>query len=197
MLDRAFGERPPRYLEALGAGLERAIDVFWTGEEVCSRAYGLSHLARVGHALGRKPLIWDNYPVNDGPNMSRSLHLRAFTGRPGAMAGLIAGHAVNPASQAVLSRIPALTLAESYALGEAYDYGAAFDRAATEVLGQEIAARVRRHLTLLQDAGRDRLGEAASRLRDRYGAFDHPGAREIVAWLDGTWDIGRAELEAS
>ena len=38
----------------------------------------------------------------------------------------LGGHAVNPALQCVLSRIPALSLAESYERGEAYEYGAAF-----------------------------------------------------------------------
>jgi hypothetical protein len=197
VLDRVFGRRPAGYLDDLGRDLDPTIDVFWTGEEVCSRAYGVKGLERVGEALRRKPVIWDNYPVNDGPVMSLSLHLRAFTGRPASMADAIRAHAVNPASQAVLSRIPALTLADSYREGEAYDYGAAFDRAASQVLGPELAAAVRGHLSLFQDSGRDRLGETASRLRDRYQAFDHDGAREIVGWLDGAWAITREDMEAS
>jgi hyaluronoglucosaminidase len=198
LLDRAFGHRPSGYLEALGAGLDPAIDVFWTGEEVCSRAYSTGHLERVGEALRRKPVIWDNYPVNDGPVMSRSLHLRAFTSRPATMAGHISGHAVNPALQSVLSRIPALTLADSYRLGEGYDYGAAFGRAAALVLGDELGAIVHGHLSTLQDIGLDRLDEAAkARLRTRYQSIDHPAAREILAWLEGAWTISRAEIEAS
>jgi hypothetical protein len=31
-------------------------------------------------------------------------------------------------------------------------------------------------------------------LQERYAAFDHPGAREIVAWLDGVWRITREEM---
>ena len=197
VLDRAFGARPAGYLTNLGEGLDPAVDVFWTGEEVCSRAYGVNGLERVTQALRRKPIIWDNYPVNDGPVMSQSLHLRAFTGRPAAMAGVTRAHAVNPASQPVLSRIPALTLAESYLEGEAYDYGAAFERAAVKVLGAELAAVVRGHLSLLQDTGLDRLGETAQRLRARYQGFDHEGAREILAWLDGAWAITREDLESS
>jgi len=197
LLDRAFGQRPAGYLDELGRDLDPAIDVFWTGEEVCSRAYGAYGLGEVAATLRRKPLIWDNYPVNDGPVMSQSLHLRAFTGRPAAMAGAIRAHAVNPASQPVLSRIPALTLAESYANGEAYNYGAAFQRAAAKVLGPDLASVVQGHLSLLQDSGRDRLGDTASRLRDRYQAFDHDGAREIVDWLDGAWTITREDMEAS
>jgi hypothetical protein len=198
LLDRAFGRRPEGYLETLGAGLDPAIGVFWTGEEVCSRAFGVRHLERVSEQLRRSPVLWDNYPVNDGPVMSQALHLRGFTGRPAAMASKTAAHIVNPASQAVLSRIPALTLAESYAEAEAYDYGAAFARAARAVLGEELAALLQPDLNQLQDTGLDRLSEAQrTRLRNRYAAFDHPGAREIVDWLDGAWRITREEIEAS
>ncbi len=187
LLDRVFGQRPQNYLEDLGRGLDPKIEIFWTGEEVCSREFSPGHLARVTGQMQRKPLLWDNYPVNDGARMSQYLHLRAFTGRPWSLAPHVAAHAVNPALQPVLSRIPALTLAESYAKSGAYEYGAAFLRAATAVLGPELAARVQADLLSLNDAGLDRLGDRTITLRTRYAAFDHPGAREIVDWLDGVW----------
>ena len=161
----------------------------WTGEEVVSREFSPGHLDRVAQQIGRKPFLWDNYPVNDGSRMSQHLHLRAFTGRPAAIAPCVSGHGINPASQPLLSRIPALTLAESYAKAEAYEYGAAFDRAAALVLGEALADRLRRDLLSFQDRGLDRLADRRLTLRDRYAAFDHPAAREIVAWLDGKWDV--------
>ncbi len=187
VLDRFFGQRPANYLERFGRDLNSAIDVFWTGEEVCSREYGVGHLMRVAGALRRKPLLWDNYPVNDGPRMSQFLHLRAFTGRPAAIGAFLAAHAINPALQPTLSLIPALTLADGYKLGERYAYGEAFARAAETVLGADLAERVRDDLLVLQDTGLDRLGKTAARLRKRYEGFDHPGAREIVTWLDGAY----------
>jgi hypothetical protein len=195
ILDVAFGARPERYLEDLGRLLDPAIEMFWTGEEVCCAQFSPGHLARVAEAMRRRPFLWDNYPVNDGARMSQHLHLRGFSGRPAAIGEQVAGHAINPASQAVLSRIPALTLAESYAAGEAYEYGAAFGRAAEAVLGAELARRVRLDLLVLQDRGRDRLGDRLARLRERYAAFDHPGAREIVAWLDGRWNVTDEEVQ--
>jgi hyaluronoglucosaminidase len=189
ILDAAFGARPARYLEQLGRRLDPAIPVLWTGEEVVSRQYTPGHLDRVAQAIGRRPFLWDNYPVNDGPLMSQHLHLRAFTGRPAAIGEHIAGHGINLASQPLLSRIPALTLAESYQLGEAYEYRAAFARAAAAVLGPELAERVGRDLIVLQDRGLDRLGERRAMLRETYAGFDHAGAREIVAWLDGAWQV--------
>ena len=135
VLDRVFGPRPPGYLRDLGRGLDPSIDLMWTGEEVCSLEYSTAHLDRVAGEIGRKPFLWDNYPVNDGPRMSRHLHLRAFTGRPAAIGGHVAGHAVNPASQPTLSAIPMLTLAASYAQGPAYAYGEAFREAAQAICG--------------------------------------------------------------
>jgi hypothetical protein len=188
VLDRVFGARPAGYLEDLGRALDPKIDIFWTGPEVCSREFTPGHLARVGEQLGRKPFLWDNYPVNDGPRMSGYLHLRAFTGRPAAIGDHVAAHAVNPALQPVLSRIPMLTLAKSYAKGDAYDYGRAFHTAADAVCGAELAQSLARDLVLFQDVGLDKLDAASiEKLRARYARFDHPAAREVVAWLDGAY----------
>jgi hypothetical protein len=187
ILDVVFGERPPAYLDDLGRMLDREIEIMWTGEEVCSREFSVGHIVRVADQLGRKPFLWDNYPVNDGARMAQHLHLRGFTGRSAAIGSHLSAHGINLALQPVLSRIPALTLAESYASGDGYEYGGAFERAAKAVLGDALAARVRRDLLQLDDRGLDRLGEQRARLRARYEAYDHPAAREIVAWLDGHW----------
>jgi hypothetical protein len=196
VLDRVFGQRPANYLEDLGRGLDPKIGLMWTGEEVCAREFSPGHLARVTEQFRRKPFLWDNYPVNDGPRMSQHLHLRAFTGRPASIAPHIAAHGVNTASQAVLSRIPCLTLAESYAKGEAYEYLAAFRRAAREVCGAELADYLERAILLLDDTGLDRLGEERhGNLKRRFATFDHPAAREALAWLDGHWRIGTEDLE--
>lgn len=196
VLDRVFGQRPTNYLEDLGAGLDPAVELMWTGEEVCAREFSPGHLARVAEQMRRKPFLWDNYPVNDGPRMSPHLHLRAFTGRPAAMGAEVSAHGINTASQAVLSRIPALTLVESYREGDRYQYLAAFRRAALEVLGPDLADGVERTLLLLEDAGLNGITpEQHERLRARFAAFDHPAAREIVAWLDGQFAIGAEELQ--
>ncbi len=189
ILDVAFGQRPPRYLQDLGQLLDPSVELFWTGPEVVSLEYTAGHLDRVADEMGRKPFLWDNYPVNDGPRMARHLHLRGFTGRGAAIGPHIAGHAVNPASQPLLSRIPLLTLVQSYAQGDGYDYAAAFQEAAEQLLGAELGRRVTLDLLSLHDRGLDRLGERRSALRARYAAFDHPAAAEIVAWLDGAWDV--------
>ena len=187
VLDRFFGKRPANYLEDLGRLLDPAIEVFWTGEEVCSREYSPGHLARVAEQLRRKPLLWDNYPVNDGHRMSQFLHVRAVTGRHASIGSHLSAHSVNPALQPVLSRIPAASLAESYRLGNGYEYGQAFLRAATAVAGAELAHKLQADILYFQDVGREQLGRTAERIRRRYGEVDHEAAREVIAWLNGEY----------
>jgi hyaluronoglucosaminidase len=184
ILDRAFGKRPANYLKEFGKRLDPAIAVYWTGEEVVSPAYSPRHLDRVAEELGRKVALWDNYPVNDGATMSQYLHLRGFNGRGPDIAGSITHHAVNPALQPTLSLIPALTLVEAYGKGGAYAYGEATLAAAIKVAGDVLGARIHADLFPLQQIGLDRLGKRRVSLRERYAAYDHPAAREIVAWLD-------------
>jgi hypothetical protein len=180
-----FGERPAGYLQDLGRRLDPRVGVYWTGEEICTREFSPGHLGRVTEALGRKPTLWDNYPVNDGPRMSRFLHLRGFTGRPGAIGPHIAAHAINPALQPHLSLIPAATLVASYREGPTYRYMHAFREAAHALAGADIAAMLEQDLHALQDRGFDQLGDDRERLRQRYAAVDHPMAAEVVRWLDG------------
>jgi hyaluronoglucosaminidase len=185
MLDVVFGERPAGYLQALGRRLDPRVGVYWTGEEICAREFSAGHLARVAEALDRKPTLWDNYPVNDGPRMSRFLHLRGFTGRRPEIAEHAAAHAINPALQPHLGLIPAATLAASYREGPAYRYMHAFRESARALAGAELAAMLEQDLHALQDRGFEQLGDDRERLRLRYAAVDHPMAAEVVRWLAG------------
>lgn len=187
VLDRVFGARPPGYLAEIGGRLDPAVHVYWTGADVVSPEIGTAHLRSVEAELGRKVCLWDNYPANDGPRMSRFLHLRAFTGRPAAIAGHISGHAINPAQQPHLTALPALTLAASYAEGADYDYGPAFGTAAERLFGTRLAHMLAADLASFQDAGLERLESRRQELRTRYAALDDPAAREVVAWLDGAY----------
>jgi hypothetical protein len=198
VLDRVFGQRPADYLSELGRRLDPAIHLMWTGDEVCSRELSPGALERVAEQLGRKPFLWDNYPVNDGPRMSQHLHLRAFSGRPASLAGHVAAHGINVAVQPWLTLAPAISLAMSYAEGERYSYGEAFLRAATEAYGEPLARRLQADLLTLHDSGLDRLSaERRASLRERYAAFGHPAADEVVAWLDDAFAITMDEVHTS
>ncbi|MEQ6886729.1 beta-N-acetylglucosaminidase domain-containing protein [Salicola sp. Rm-C-2C1-2] len=186
MLDALFGRRPAGYLETLGALLDSSIEIAWAGEEICARQWSSGHLERVADQLQRRPFLWDNYPVNDSSALADHLHLRGFTGRPAAIAPLCSAHAINPALQPTLSCIPALTLADSYHQGNAYQYMESTLAAMVEVLGESLAAQMFADLPVLQDAGRHSASRDKQRLRDIYALWDHPAAREVVAWLDGS-----------
>ncbi len=185
MLDVVFGERPQGYLDDLGRRLDPAVDVYWTGEEICAREFSPGHLERVSERLRRRPTLWDNYPVNDGPLMSRFLHLRAFTGRPSTIGPHVAAHAINPSLQPHLSLIPAATLVASYRDGAAYCYMAAFQEAARALAGPVVAQMLEEDLHALQERGLHELGEDRERLRQRYAGIDGPVASELVRWLGG------------
>lgn len=189
VLDRAFGARPEGYVERLGETLDPSIEIMWTGEDVVSRELTPGHLRRVTEQLRRKPFLWDNYPVNDGQRMSQYLHVRGFTGRRAAIGEEIRAHGINPALQPTLSLVPALTLVESYRLGDDYQYGAATLRAAQQVLGEALGRKLWEDVLAVQNVGLDRLGEKEAMLRERYEGEEHPGAREVVAWMDGEYRI--------
>jgi hyaluronoglucosaminidase len=109
-----FGAMPPQYLEDLGKALDPKIDIFWTGPTVCSANYPRQHLQNINKILGRKPLIWDNYPVNDGVRMAPFLHLSPFSGRE-YVQEFCSGIGINPMVEPYLSRISMATLAHNLA----------------------------------------------------------------------------------
>jgi hyaluronoglucosaminidase len=195
VLDRVFGDRPANYLETLGRSLDPSIEIFWTGAEVCARQFGATHLKRVGDLLKRKPTLWDNYPVNDGPRMSNHLHLRAFTGRSAFDAPYIAAHMINPALQPALSTVPALTLADVYNDGQSYDYARSLQNALTKVAGETLSVHLREDLIALQDTRRDRLGVKRDTLFAKYSQFEHPIAKEICAWLNGVYAVSAEQVQ--
>ena len=51
VLERVFGQAPPKYLQDFGRRLDPAIDVFWTGERICSAGYSLQDPPHRHHHL--------------------------------------------------------------------------------------------------------------------------------------------------
>ena len=188
VLDAFSGPRPPDYLETLGAELAPEVHVFWTGPRVCSAAIDRRHLEDLCGRLGRPVLLWDNYPVNDGPRMSRRLHLRAFTGRSELPGARSSGHGANAMNAARLSQVPLATLAMLYADPAGYEPQRALRAALALLCDDETARCLLDDLARLQDIGLDGLGPAGRRaLRRRYRALRGDLAAEVAAWLDGAY----------
>ena len=196
-LENLFGKMPQGYFEALNAGLDKKVSMFWTGEQVCSHSYTEEHLRATAEKLGRKPMLWDNYPVNDGPRMCKFLHLRPSTGRPADMGQWLNGHAVNPMNQASLSKIVLLTLAASFEQGAKYNPEKAFRKAADQVTCHDMAVQLERDLPAFMDKGLDGLtGEEKESLKADYTYFfesreneTDKAAREVVNWLSGRYNV--------
>lgn len=186
VLEKVFGQAPAHYLTALGRHLDARIDIFWTGPRVCSERYPAEHLTRIAEQLGRKPFLWDNYPVNDGALRSKFLYLSAPNRDRATAAGNISGIAANPMNQFAAS-LPALA-----GLGRALrstDY--APDKATREILAAlfpPIAQRLLNDLEVFSRQGLDRLSEEAKQaLLKTYTPLcsSLPIAQEICDWLRG------------
>lgn len=188
ILEQVFGQRPADYWPVLAAQLDSSIDLFWTGPQVCSTHYEMSHLQEVAERLGRQPVIWDNYPVNDGAKTSRFLNIRAFDHRQAICAGA-RGHAINPMNQPWLSRI-ALRTAKPADSQVVDDVHRAFRDACVAECGDSMGQALIRDVGLLQDIGLDGMSrDDKQHLQDEYNSYLHnagtrPYARELLDWLD-------------
>lgn len=191
LLDQIYGARPHNYLSRLCQSLDSSIGVFWAGSKICADGYGPDELDRVAAQMHRLPTLWDNYPVNDGPLMSPYLHLSPAKARhPAVLNSRIAAHFVNPALQPVLTRIPAIALAQQYRGPVTTDPAVQFMGAACEVMDDVLARQLLRDLNDLETRGLPKLDEELADkniLREIYRSFEHLAAAEIVAWLDGYW----------
>lgn len=92
------------YLRSLVDELHADIAVMWTGSTVvCDHIGPDEATARSAVTGGRRPLLWDNTPVNDAL-MRDLLHLGPYTGRPVELRPLVSGLLVNPMEFARASR---------------------------------------------------------------------------------------------
>jgi len=190
-LDAYYGPRPPDYLETLGRFLDPAVGVFWTGPRVCSTRYPPAHLDAVATALRRPPLLWDNYPVNDGPEMWRFLHLRAFSRRGPGVRRRTAGIAANPMNQCALSALPPRTLPWNLER-KRHNRAAATATACRALYPPLLANLLLRDIETFQDRGLDAIPAwERHQLVEEYAAVDHAAAAEVVHWLEERSRIGR------
>ena len=98
------------YLDALRSRLRQEVIVMWTGPAVVSPTISCADADAYAAAIGRKPLVWDNFPVNDfapdklmvGPYEGRSMDL------PACLAGIVA----NPSPLVATNRISLFTVAD-------------------------------------------------------------------------------------
>jgi hypothetical protein len=147
----AWGDR--EYLERLGELAAVDVPFFWTGIDVASPEITTSQAREWAALIGRPPLIWDNYPVNDyarwrpflGPLVGRERRLGL-----GAL-GILS----NPMNEAHASMIPLATLAAYTNDPAGYDPEAALEQSLNDLYGQQGAVLVRPFVELYGDYGWD------------------------------------------
>jgi hyaluronoglucosaminidase len=100
------GTAPSAYLEELASGLPPDVPVGWTGAAVVNDRITVEQArARAAAVGGRAPLLWDNYPVNDGI-MADRLFLGPLRGREPGLLDACNGYLANPMVQPAASRLP-------------------------------------------------------------------------------------------
>lgn len=189
VLEKVFGKMPLNYWQDLNKYLDKKVDIFWTGEKVCSVNYSDSHLSAVSDMLGRKPFLWDNYPVNDGAVKSNLLQLRAVDTLHSKLQNRVTGHALNPMNQPWLSQIALASLPRAYKEQNNYHAENVLNEICSQLCGEKLAEALLKDIPLLQDKGLNKFTtEEKNELLNRYTGFaKNPFCDEILAWLNGEY----------
>jgi hyaluronoglucosaminidase len=127
------GTQTTPYLACLKELLNDRIDVIWTGPGILSERITAAQARVFGQWVGRPPVLWDNYPVNDFK--PTRLFLGPVTGRAPDLPKAVRGVLVNPMHQARASLVPLATYAAYLDNPARYDPEAALRAAIAEVGG--------------------------------------------------------------
>jgi len=188
VLESHFGKRPEKYLEELGGQLDSRINIFWTGPNVFSKEFTEDHLHEITETLSRKPLLWDNYPVNDSKNLVGNLHLAPFMNRSPELKNLTQGHMANPMNQASLSQIALYSLGKLYQ-EDGINPETILEEAFSALCPPKIGKLLLEDSVQFQDKGLDNFSETEiETLVTRYSPFqEHPMVAELLDWLKGEY----------
>lgn len=188
VLQKHFGKMPAGYWRALGAAVPGEVDIYWTGNRVCSDSLSMADISAITRELGRSVMLWDNYPVNDGAVRSRHLYCQPLADREAAMGALLTGHLCNPMNQPLLS-LPALA-------GLASLYGPPLGQEAIiEILGEETWRLMDEYQQMFREQGLDGIGEERAELiAQKFASLPGPAAAEVAGWLRGEYTFDPACL---
>jgi hyaluronoglucosaminidase len=125
---------PTPYLLTIGKLLRPEVGVFWTGPKVVSPGIAVEHAKAFAKIIRRKPLLWDNYPVNDYNR--HKLNMGPLRGRDPGLTSMLAGYFTNPMNEASASMIPILTIADYLYNPAGYDPDDAERNAIVRIAGK-------------------------------------------------------------
>jgi len=123
------------YIRELGSAVNEDVAIVWTGPEVASPAITVAQAREWGEWLRRKPLVWDNFPVNDGRPWR--VHLGPLRGRDANLPDAIRGVFSNPMNQPRASMLPLETIADYLWNSAAYDPERSLKKAVTAQYGDD------------------------------------------------------------
>ncbi|KEO84880.1 protein O-GlcNAcase [Tumebacillus flagellatus] len=111
-----YGVQDNPYWQEIRTRLDTSISVIWTGKWVLNETITSAEADEVATLLGRKPLLWDNYPVNDYTYVVKKapqLFLGPLEGRSPDLPDHLSGYIANPQLQEEASKV-ALATAGDY-----------------------------------------------------------------------------------
>jgi hyaluronoglucosaminidase len=112
------GTEAPPYLRQLATEVPDDVPIAWTGGHVVNDTITAADARAWSEAMGgRRPLLWDNTPVNDVV-MADRLFLGPLRGRDPDLPALLSGYLANPMTQAAASLPPLLSAAAWLAGGD-------------------------------------------------------------------------------
>ncbi len=109
-----YGLTDNPYWQTLRSTLNIDIPVIWTGQWVINKTITSQQAEVINRLYGRKPILWDNYPVNDYTydiNQLHQLMMGPLQGRDATLTGHLAGYISNPMLQEAASKLPLETIA--------------------------------------------------------------------------------------
>jgi len=123
------------YVRELGAGVDPGVAIVWTGPEVASPAITVAQAREWGELLRRRPLVWDNFPVNDGRPWR--VHLGPLVGRDAGLFTVTRGLVSNPMNQVHASMLPLETVSDYLWDPAGYDPAKSHEHALRAQYGEE------------------------------------------------------------
>jgi hyaluronoglucosaminidase len=179
------------YLRGLRASLSPRVDVMWTGVATGSTDFTADEAGAYGRWIGRKPLVWDNWTVNDlDGNIFRQttrIYFGPYKRRPGIVRA-VGGFFLNPMNEADLNLLPFATAGDWMADPASYRPRLSFRRHVREI-GGEVAGTLRAFAETSYSTRLDRDAEAPTFV-GRNGALLRAYQR------DGSWPRPRVALDS-
>ena len=124
------------YISKLGKGIDGSIKIFWTGSNICSQELTVREAVIFENSTNRKPLYWDNFPVNDA-EMQNEMHIGYINGREPDLYRYSEGIISNAMEYCVSSRIPLFTVCDYLWNPIAYDGYSSWKKACKLQFGDE------------------------------------------------------------